>query len=54
MSKLKYGEYEWDGLWSVKRLRWKWMTKWIGCTLVDEMNRWIFAYEMNEMKVTRQ
>ena len=28
MSKIKHGECKWDGLWSVKWMRWKWMTKW--------------------------
>ena len=46
----KYGEFEWDGLWSRKWMRWKWMS-W---TTVHEMNRWTLVYEMNEMKVSRQ
>ena len=50
MSNTKYGECEWDGLWSVKWMRWKLMN-W---TLVHEMNIWTLVYEMNEMKVTRQ
>ena len=45
MSNTKYGECEWDGLWSVK---------WMSWTMVHEMSRWTLVYEMNEMKVTRQ
>ena len=44
-AKPNYGECELDGLWSVKWMRWKWITKWKSCTLV---------YEMNEKKMTRQ
>ena len=54
MSKTKYGECEWDRLWSVKWMSWKWMTKWMSWTLVHKMNRWTLINEMNEMKVTRQ
>ena len=54
MSKTKYGEFEGDGLWSVKWLRWKWMTKWMSWTLAYEMNRWTVLYEMNKMNVTKQ
>ena len=32
MSITKHGECEWDGIWSMKWMRWKWMTKWISWT----------------------
>ena len=39
MSITKYGKCEWDGLWSIKWMRWKWMTKWMRSTLVYETNK---------------
>ena len=54
ISKTRYGECEWDRLWSVKWMRWKWMTKWMSWTLVHEMNGWTLVNEMNDIKVTRK
>ena len=47
ISKTKCGECEWDGLWSVKWMR----SKWMSWTSVYEINRWTLVYEMNEMNV---
>ena len=38
MSITKYDECEWDELWFLKWMRWKWMTKWVSWTLEYEMN----------------
>ena len=33
----KYGECEWDGLWSVKWMRWEWMSWTLVYKWIDEL-----------------
>ena len=43
MSKTKYGECEWDGIWSVKWMRWmrwKWLGKYVTAYTFNEQSRY--------------